>query len=332
VTETVQERIKNYLEDAIGAERNLEDALHAFGKTGRQETVKRLLNEAGVKARSHYQQLTEVLKRRGGSPSAAKSAMAHMLAFAPLVAQVGHEPEEKNTQHLIVTFGAAGAERAMYESLAQAAEEAGDTEVATLAQQLESEETDDARRVWPLLRTSARDALRATLANGKSVGDVLRDYLEDLIAAEKSFETQLNGFSREGDYLPAQTTFAEHARETRRQYERLTEHLQVLGGSTSFAKGMLAKIFAVAPKAAQIGHDPGERLAQNLIIAHAVECAEMAMYEVFSTVAADTGHGDLEALADEIQGEERATAKKVWSMVGPCARRAIHQVLLRKAS
>jgi hypothetical protein len=43
-----------------------------------------------------------------------------MLAFTPLSAQIGQGAAEKNTQHLMVTFAAAAAEMAMYESLATA--------------------------------------------------------------------------------------------------------------------------------------------------------------------------------------------------------------------
>src|SRR5579864_3438214 len=122
--ETAQDRINTYLQDAIAAERNFEDALHIFGKTGGQEDVRALLSSAGDKARTQHQRLTALLEQRGGSPSVAKSALAHLLAFAPLTAQVGHEPGEKNTQHLIVTYAAAGLERAMYEALTQASMEA----------------------------------------------------------------------------------------------------------------------------------------------------------------------------------------------------------------
>lgn len=330
--ETVRDRINDYLEDAIAAERNFEDALHAFGKTGVQEPVRALLSKAGDKARTQHERLTALLEQRGGSPSAAKSALAHMLALSPLTAQAGHEPGEKNTQHLIVTYGAAGAERAMYQALYEAATEAGEAGVAALAQQLESEETNDAEQVWPLLRTSARNAFREAVGAGRTPAEILRAYLEDIIAAEKSFETQLIAFSEEGDYAPAQSAFAGHARETRVQYERLTARLNTMGGSPSTMKGMIAQIFGVSPKIAQAGHDPSERVTQNLMMAHAVECAEMAMYEVFAAVAADAGDHETERLALEIQKQEKETAEKVWKMVGPAARRSIQKVQLRKSA
>jgi ferritin-like metal-binding protein YciE len=330
--ETVRDRINNYLEDAIAAERNFEDALHAFGKTGVQEPVRALLSKAGDKARTQHERLTALLKQRGGSPSTAKSALAHMLALTPLTAQAGHEPGEKNTQHLIVTYGAAGAERAMYEALCEAASEAGEANVVTLARQLQSEEADDAEEVWPLLRTSARNSYREAVGAGRAPADILRSYMEDIVAAEKSFETQLIGFSKEGDFTPAQNAFADHARETRTQYERLTARLGAMGGSPSTAKGILAQVFGVAPKVAQAGHDPSERVTQNLMMAHAVESAEMAMYEVFAAVAADAGDHETEKLALEIQKQEKAAQEKVWKMVGPAARRSIQQLQLRRTA
>lgn len=330
--ETVQERINNYLEDAIAAERNFEDALHSFGKTGVQEPVRALLAAAGDKARTQHQRLRALLEKRGGSPSTAKSALAHLLAFSTLTAQAGHEPGEKNTQHLIVTYGAAGAEQAMYEALAEAGAEAGDTHVVTLARQLQAEEADDARQVWPLLKTSARNSFREAVSAGRSPADVLKSYLEDLVAAEKSFESQLQGFAKDSDYAPAQSAFAQHARETRLQCDRLSVRLQALGGSASTAKGILAQVFGAAPKLAQAGHDASERTTQNLIMAVAVENAEMAMYEVFCAVTSEAADRETERLAMQIQQQEKETAEKVWKLVGPAARRSIQQATLKKAS
>ncbi len=61
--------------------------------------------------------------------------------------------------------------------------------------------------------------------------DVIRRYLEDAIAAEKTFETQLENFAREGDDEEVKAMFAVHAAETRRQYELLTARLEAIGGS-----------------------------------------------------------------------------------------------------
>jgi ferritin-like metal-binding protein YciE len=144
-------------------------------------------------------------------------------------------------------------------------------------------------------------------------------YLEDAIAAEKSFETQLRGFAKDATFDEARNLFEQHAVETKRQYEVLTARLEALGGSTSTLKSLLAHLFNSAPKMAQLGHENEERTAQNLIMAFAVENAEVAMYEAL-VIAAETVGDDVTAdLARRIQAEERATAEKVWSVIAPSA-------------
>lgn len=158
--------------------------------------------------------------------------------------------------------------------------------------------------------------------------EVIKRYLEDAIAAERSFESQLEGFSKEGDNPAAQSAFAQHARETRRQHERLTARLEALGGSPSGAKSFLAHVFGFAPKTAQIGHEKEERTTQNLMMAFAVENSELAMYEALATVAEAAGDGVTAMLAREIQEEERATAQKVWSLIPSAANEAYLRVTM----
>ena len=85
--------------------------------------------------------------------------------------------------------------------------------------------------------------------------DAIKRYLVDAIAAEKSFETQLEGFAKEGDNAAAKSRFQQHALETKRQYERLTSRLEALGGSPSTAKSILAHIFGLTPKAESVWHE-----------------------------------------------------------------------------
>ncbi len=81
-------------------------------------------------------------------------------------------------------------------------------------------------------------------------------YLEDAIAAEKSFETQLLGFSKEVENTAVEVMFRQHAEETKVQYTGLTQRIEQLGGSTSTLKGFLAKVFGVAPKVTLISGNP----------------------------------------------------------------------------
>lgn len=331
MADTLHDVINRYIEDAISAERNFESALSSFGKAGVQQPVQSMLSSFSQKAKTQHERLTAHLKARGGSPSSAKTALAEFLAFTPLSSQIGQGAAEKNTQHLMVTFAAAAAEMAMYESLAEASTQAGDTATASLARTLQSEEREDYDQVWALLQSSAADAFRNEVASGKSAKDLINTYLEDAIAAEKSFETQLKGFSKEGQDAAVQSLFAQHAEETRLQYEKLTARLEALGGSTSAVKSFLAHIFNFAPKIAQIGHDESERVTQNLMMAYAVENAEVAMYESLATAAQSAGDSHTEQLARTIQQQEKTTADKVWQQLAPAARRAIAKVSSAKA-
>jgi ferritin-like metal-binding protein YciE len=319
----VQTRINQYLEDTISAERNFEMVLSTFAKAGEQTAVQELFSSASAKAKTQHERLEALLKSRSGTPSKGKTLLAEMLAFAPLTAQIGQGAAEKNTQHLMVTFAAAAAEMAMYESLATAGAEGGAADVVSLARTLQSEERDDYDQVWSVLQQSASHSFQTEVSKGKSAEAVLVAYLEDAIAAEKSFETQLLGFSKEATEPVLQVLFRQHAGETKEQYALLTERLEELGGSTSTLKSFLAHMFTFAPKIAQIGHDTLERQTQDLMMAYSVENAEVAMYESLVTASKLAGDEKTEALAKQIQRQEKETAEKVWEQIAPAGRRAL---------
>lgn len=153
---TSQEVVATYVQDAEAAERNFEDALATFGKAGDQGTVKGFFEWASAKAKTQHERLEARLRELGSSPSAAKSILAHLLAFSTTAAQIGQNPAEKNTQHLIMCVGAASAEMAMYESLASVAAASGDTKTEQLARELQKEEKDDWDQAWALLASSAK--------------------------------------------------------------------------------------------------------------------------------------------------------------------------------
>ncbi len=156
----------------------------------------------------------------------------------------------------------------------------------------------------------------------ESPNEVLQRYLEDTIAAEKSFESQLRTMANEGHYAPAKELLARHADETRTQHERLTARLEQLGGRPSALKTAAAHVFNSTPKAAQLGHSSAEKSTQNLIIAFTVENSEVATYEALAAVAAAAGDLATEQLAREIQEEERRASHHIWHMIAPSSREA----------
>jgi ferritin-like metal-binding protein YciE len=76
MADTVQEKINQYLEDTIGAERNFEKALSTFGEAGEQTSVQQLLTSASAKAKTQHERLEALLKSRGGAPSEGKTVLA----------------------------------------------------------------------------------------------------------------------------------------------------------------------------------------------------------------------------------------------------------------
>jgi len=155
---------------------------------------------------------------------------------------------------------------------------------------------------------------------------VIQRYLDDAIAAEKAFQAQFRAFAEEGSSEQVHHLFLQHAEETRRQYERLTMRLEELGGEPSAAKSLLAQLFVFTPKIAQIGHDIVDRVTQDLMVAYAVECFEVAMYEALVAVAEAAGDQDTALLARDIQEEEREMAANVWHLIAPWAHTSFNKL------
>ena len=146
--------------------------------------------------------------------------------------------------------------------------------------------------------------------------NLIKRYIEDAIAAERSFESRLRAFAEEGDDAEVQSAFLTHAQETRLQHERLAARLQALGGAaTSAVKTFLDQLFSFKPKTPQAEHSQDERLLQKLVLAFALEKSECALYEALATVAAAAGDAATEELARDIQAQESETADRLWRFI-----------------
>ncbi len=160
-----QDIIVRYLQDAEAAERTFEDALASLSKAGDQPAVQSALAGMSRNARSQHERLQARLEALGAGSSSAKSALAHVLAFAPELAQWGETEDQKSTQDLMIVIGAAAAESAMYEALATAAAAAGDPATEALARQLQDEERQDYQRAQALLRRSAVETFQRAMSD-----------------------------------------------------------------------------------------------------------------------------------------------------------------------
>ena len=157
---------------------------------------------------------------------------------------------------------------------------------------------------------------------------ILRRYLADVIAAEQSSVERMEEMSGEGDHLPAQQLFAQHADQTRTQVERLRTRLDALGGSPSELKAMVAHLITLVPKLVHKGHDESEISTQNLVLGYALENEEIAMYEALAAIAAAAGDLQTEQLARDIQKEERHAAQMIWNLIAASARDSYGKISL----
>lgn len=142
--------------------------------------------------------------------------------------------------------------------------------------------------------------------------DVIWQYLEDSILAEKDFEERLRELSKSGDDNEVQSVLAGHADETRLQRQRLAIRSaqisdRVLSGSSGFAS--ILSFIPQIPHAIEIVE---EQTLRSLLVAYTVEAGQLAMYETLATLARAAGDLDTEELARQIQTEERDAAAKIW--------------------
>ena len=157
---------------------------------------------------------------------------------------------------------------------------------------------------------------------------VITRYLEDAIAAEASFETELGRFAAEGDDDEVQSAFAAHKDLIRSQQSRLGRRLEELGGRPSASKSFFAHVLSLSPRLAQTGHTIEEQTLQNLIIGFTVAASECALYEGLATVAHSAGDLSTERLAREIQAEEQRMAERLWRFLPSRSKIAFNMLTL----
>jgi ferritin-like metal-binding protein YciE len=319
--------IPRYLEDAIAAEKSFESQLNGFASEACGVEVKNAFAAHAVETKHQYEMLTERLNQLGGEPSAIKSAMAHFFNMAPRAAQIGYSDEERTTQDLIMAYSVENAEVAMYQAMIAVAESIGDNSTATLAKRIQNQERDTAEKVWRLIPGVATHAFRRQLAEGKGAREIVIRYLEDVEAAEQNFEDALASFSKAGDQPHIQSLLSMMSEKAKTQHERLETRLRELGGSRSVAKSALAHMLAFTPVSAQMGHEPGEKNTQHLMIVYSAAAAEMGMYEALAVVAKEAGDAQTMELARELQSEEQEDYDLAWQNLTQSAKEAAELVM-----
>lgn len=145
--------------------------------------------------------------------------------------------------------------------------------------------------------------------------DLIKRYVADANAIEKSFETQLHRFAKEIDDEAVKVVFQKHAAEAKQQQERLTARLHEMEGGASGVRGFFPHIFGLGLKSGQLGSGKEERATHQLTIAYAVENSLLAVYESLATMAEAAGDADTADLARRIQSETQLMAQEVWKLL-----------------
>jgi ferritin-like metal-binding protein YciE len=316
-----------YLQDAIAAEKSFETQLLGFAEEVSRASARELFEEHAAETRAQYEGLTVRLEALGEKPSALKSFMAHVFNMSPKLAQLGHSPQERTTQDLMMAFSVENAEVAMYEALIMAAESTGDRETVELARQIQQQEKKTAEKVWSVIAPAAEEAfIEARAAEPGGARPVILRYLQDAEAAERNFEDALATFSKVGGQEEVQNLMATMSDKARTQHQRLRTRIESLGGTQSTSKSVLAHLLAFTPVTAQLMHTGSEKSTQHLMITYAAAAAEMAMYESLAAAAAKAGDQETVALARQLQTEEKEDHRLAWNSLSESAREALQTV------
>jgi len=144
---------------------------------------------------------------------------------------------------------------------------------------------------------------------------VIAEYLQHSISAERNFETQFQSCSKDGDDSEVQNYFESCA-------GRAGEHIQILEGRLTSLNAtehrttnVFAELLAKAPKAAQLGHSAEERIAQNLIKGFSMSKSACAMYLALKSAAGAAGDEQTAEIAGRLAAEGESAAEGFWHFI-----------------
>lgn len=145
-------------------------------------------------------------------------------------------------------------------------------------------------------------------------------YLNDAWSVENALVSALEKQAKNCEDPELEQMYAQHARMTENQRERLASRLADLGEKPASAKGLFTTLMATLADMMHKPHDEFDAQAQVLMKSYAIEHLECAMYRSLESYSEAIGDQRTAALAREIMAEEEATARKLWPQIGIVAR------------
>jgi len=155
----IHERINRYLDDAIGVEQANITGLKDMISGAVDPRDRALFEEHLAQTETQRGRLELRLQTLGGHHNGLKDAINRLGIAATDLLHSGKDANDRATRQLIEAYSIENMEVAMYESLAAAATEAGDSETAALAKEIQYEEELTAKKLFPRIAELARVAV-----------------------------------------------------------------------------------------------------------------------------------------------------------------------------
>jgi ferritin-like metal-binding protein YciE len=168
ISHDLRDRIARYIEDAIAFEAAGVTGLKAMLEAATDPQDAALFQQHLTETESQKERLEARLAQLGEHTNKLKDFMNKLGVSATELLHGGKDAGDKATRNLIQAYGIEATEIAMYESLIAAATEAGDTETAALAREIQAEEEKTAKLLFPRIAPMARAALAVGVAEGRS--------------------------------------------------------------------------------------------------------------------------------------------------------------------
>lgn len=157
----LRDRIGRYMEDAIAVESSMITGLKDMMSEATDPQDAMLFQQHLTETERQKERLEALLHARGQHTNKLKDIVNKIGLAATDLLHAGKDSRDKATRNLIQAYAIENLEAAMYESLYAAATEAGDTEVANLAKEIQAEEEAAARKIFPRIAPMARLAVMA---------------------------------------------------------------------------------------------------------------------------------------------------------------------------
>jgi ferritin-like metal-binding protein YciE len=154
-TESIQERLVRYLNDAWALEHNAVDMFHNMAEEVTDPVIREALEDYRSLSHEQQQRLATRLDALGQEPSGSKGVLHQMMSRIWDALHRPRDGADRTLQDLIQGLGTVHFTIAMYQALESYARAANDEVSAELANELLREEIDAAERLRPLLTPAA---------------------------------------------------------------------------------------------------------------------------------------------------------------------------------